>query len=919
MENKFRNWLIFVGCAFLLVSCDKELAPPSERVDEPVQPSVEEPKVEEKEQERVDLPKEEEMPKVELETPEKEEEEPAEEEQEAMVEKVKRPGKSLEELKQGYPDHGESLEVVRKRYENYWLGLHGKLSRSASSAFPTVLQQASSAVESFEQLNLKATHGQKFKMDEQRKMPVEQAKVMTQIFNRHLQSLSFAYAMEGKSRSANPYYQSKQVEKLALELFDYLHSCGFKKGMNMKVIYGGNKIPKQASFSDYRLRLFGYSFAVMVFRDVLEEAGMLDDCLATIESYIDGHMFPDKSNKFESQKFYVNSDAVRLAVDERVPYALAQKDEKSAIRELEKLMNVLSTSMRVNPGWADTIKPDGTGFHHRAVYADSYTPGFITEGTLGLYLLEGTQFQPDLEVYDAMELLMDATAFYAESLSVGNRGRGLKCSGIANAMHGYLLAAATPNGWFSNAKPRFARLYERYGLNSSGGRGKSTRGIGYANLLDDVARAKPEAPLLGVRPFPYGGFMVQRGEGWTAGVKAYSKYWWDFEGTKTENAHGHQLGHGSLSVSFGYGRDSDAAAGIDLHNGWDWYRIPGVTGVRYPIRELKASRPTQRDLSGEAFVGGVELDRDFGVFALQYRDRQVEQFPHTPLTARKTYFFLDGKIVALGTDINSRGNADKFAVETTLVQSVASSRSDAKVKLDFKPLSEESLEIEGAEDLWLVDPQGVGYYVPQAEHFYLQRGNQVSRSPNDSQGSSSGRFLTAGFKHGVKVKDAAYEYVVVPEGAGLRSSEVSKLAKSYSVLQRDGAHILFDQTSKVLAAAVYDKIKKPIGMLQSVSTPCVLLLKQEKKSEFKLSVANPDLALVKSSQDLTGKDLFASYSKLDIGAKSKVQPVRVNLKGDWKLVDPPAGVKRVNGGRTKTVIEFSCVDGKTLQVLIKKN
>ena len=75
----------------------------------------------------------------------------------------------------------------------------------------------------------------------------------------------------------------------------------------------------------------------------------------------------------------------------------------------------------------------------------------------------------------------------------------------------------------------------------------------------------------------------------------------------------------------------------------------------------------------------------------------------------------------------------------------------------------------------------MGYYVPQAEHFYVERSEQLSRSPNDSQGETVGRFLTAGFRHGVKVKDGSYEYVVVPEGAGMRSSDVSKLAKSYTI------------------------------------------------------------------------------------------------------------------------------------------
>lgn len=121
---------------------------------------------------------------------------------------------------------------------------------------------------------------------------------------------------------------------------------------------------------------------------------------------------------------------------------------------------------------------------------------------------------------------------------------------------------------------------------------------------------------------------------------------------------------------------NELGSGIDLQNGWDWYSVPGATASHYPVEERsdkavkearkKAGLPYRsihRNYNSRTFVGGVSLG-EFGIFV-----HDLEAVPFTAptdLKGRKTYLFVDGKILAIGSHI--RGGTSTDPTRATIFQ-----------------------------------------------------------------------------------------------------------------------------------------------------------------------------------------------------------------------------------------------------------
>ena len=65
---------------------------------------------------------------------------------------------------------------------------------------------------------------------------------------------------------------------------------------------------------------------------------------------------------------------------------------KEKIRDMDALLRWMDNTLSVNEGFGGVIKPDFTGFHHKAFYASAYVPQALHNAAFVEYLLGGTAF-----------------------------------------------------------------------------------------------------------------------------------------------------------------------------------------------------------------------------------------------------------------------------------------------------------------------------------------------------------------------------------------------------------------------------------------------------------------------------------------------------------------------------------------------
>ena len=65
---------------------------------------------------------------------------------------------------------------------------------------------------------------------------------------------------------------------------------------------------------------------------------------------------------------------------------------KAKIRDMDALVRWMNNALAVNEGLGGVIKPDFTGFHHKAFYGSAYVPQAFHNAALVQYLLGGTEF-----------------------------------------------------------------------------------------------------------------------------------------------------------------------------------------------------------------------------------------------------------------------------------------------------------------------------------------------------------------------------------------------------------------------------------------------------------------------------------------------------------------------------------------------
>ena len=777
-----------------------------------------------------------------------------------------------------------------------------------------------------------------------------------------LPKLAYAYRLQGSEGTPNPHYQSAEILQLYISGLEHAYSRGVTEEAwlpdhagtaSAKAVKSGLSRPA-GDVSELSLRLGGFIQGIFLMREPLAAAGLLDKYRAVVRNLVvnNGTMYPAFSQfaraeagiKYDGllpsdEAYHLNADGMRLFVDTFWPYLLLIEDATERGRMSTILSRVLAENLAAKPGVQGVIKPDGTGFHHATAYVGAYTPGAFEAAAQLLYLVkQTTYFRPEnvAAVKSAIEAYRVMVQKYSVSASL--RGRLIRGSGLGatDQVARGLVFLGHPEGMNDfDMRGRFREFFDpprffaegRDKLFFEGSRGIPIRGFGPYRLVADLLATDfpaAEQPVgAWIKPYAAAGFF--RRDDWLVTAKGFSQYFWDYEGNETENAFGQNWAYGLLQVFSAGTPVSETGSGHHLFDGWDWYHVPGTTASHYPIetwdepalRDLRKSsgivqRDVHRNYSTKTFVGGVTLGQH-GFFV---HDLEAVPFKApTDLKARKTYFFVGDRVLALGTHIS--GGTAKNPTHTTLFQTRLANAEDP-TWLDGTQLTglETSRKIAAGSTASMIDSVGNSYLLATSSADLIVT-RRLQTSMTDDQEPSEGEFAQAYLDHGIKPTGDSYQYVLIPadsDGAKLRALS-SDSGTYYQVLKSDTMHLVDFPGHGVTAYAFYELAETPAGQMVRKVDQHAAVITETTGDTVRLSASVPDIGW-HFENEIRSRGL-AYASRHFARQVAKVHSLNLTLRGTWTINEGQqfATAEIVDG---ETTIRMQARDGMSVGISLRR-
>jgi chondroitin AC lyase len=337
--------------------------------------------------------------------------------------------------------------------------------------------------------------------------------------------------------------------------------------------------------------------------------------------------------------------------------------------------------------------------------------------------------------------------------------------------------------------------------------------------------------LSGSKYFWQSDFHVHRRKEFYFSVRMSSERVIGTEAVNEENIKGYYQGDGVSLLN------SNGDEYFNIPPFLDWKKLPGTT-----IIQDTAALPVIKAWdfkTNSVFVGGVDNGEN-GVAAMAY-DRDG-------LSANKSWFMFNDKIVCLGSGINAN---TKFPVTTTINQVFL--RRDVVINQDNKIMGSGERNQTLNPD-WIVH-DSTGYFFPlggsvKMESRFLEgTWNRVVKRIRPVILTES--ILRLWFDHGSNPEDENYAYILVPNATNQKMEDLqksspfkivnTKVQQSVETVSGDKAGIIFYAAGN---AAIFGGI--------AVDKPCIILL-EKTNNLTKISVSDPSHKLQNISISLEGK------------------------------------------------------------------
>ncbi|WP_213585889.1 chondroitinase family polysaccharide lyase [Paenibacillus sp. J2TS4] len=695
----------------------------------------------------------------------------------------------------------------------------------------------------------------------------------------------------------------EELKQMYIDLAEHLADQGWNYGSGQGTMH----------HLGYNVR--GYYSSAFLMRDVLEEAGLLGQTQQTLFWLSGAGKMYMPSDQVEG-----NIDILNTTLNGMLASILVQKDTTDKVRDLQSFSSWLSQGLRPANGLDPAFKKDGSAFHH-----DNHYPAYAKDAFNGvtpvMYVLSGTPFRVAEDAHETLKKALLSMRLYSNKtqwlISIAGRHPDGKGALVLPPFR-YMALAGSPDGTESvdrEMAAAFLRLSD-----------KEDATVRQFRALGIEAEPDPN----GHWTMNYASLGLHRRDQWLAGVKGYSRYLWGNETYLDANLYGRYISYGQLQI-MGQGAPVNHQDSGYVQEGWDWNRWPGTTTIHLPFDKLRSDvRNVDRFsgfeemlLSDETYSGGLSLEGRNGMFAMKLHEHPKYDGSHR---ARKSYFFFDDRIVALGSDIEN--NNSEYPTETTLFQNHMPQTTDpvwmsAKGAISEFPFQD---RLELSEDSWLVDNKANGYYVPAGQTIAITRSEQQSKHQKDDS-DTSGTFATAWIDHGKAPKNGKYEYAVLVNTdadrmAGFAETMADPDQAPYRVLQQDRmAHIVYDRATGITGYALFEASEDVNqGLIRAVDTPSMVMTRQE-EDRLVLSVVDPDLRLYEGIEedqyDENGVQKEVSvYSRTWRHSESIMRPMKLTIEGEWELASADSRIRILSSEGGRTVLELDCKDAEPLELAL---
>lgn len=700
--------------------------------------------------------------------------------------------------------------------------------------------------------------------------------------------------------SAKTEAERQETERMYLDLTRHLLDQGFTAGSALGTLH----------HLGYSMRNF-YP-APYLMRDALRRAGMLGEVQQAMEWFSGlGEVKCPPAVKG------MDIDAFNTSLTGRLAALLILDDTPFKAAYLRRFSEWVNNGLQYTEGLAPCFKSDGTVYHHRRHYP-AYAVGGFTGAVNAVWLFAGTNFAVGREGHENLKRALLEMRFYCNlrSFPLALSGRHPDGRGALIPKHYARLAeAGSPDGSHAT-DPELAAAYLRLTPNPCDRYSKRFRAEGIA----------PEAAPEGCRVYGYNASLAMRRDRWLLTAAGHSRYLWSAEIYQGCNLYGRYLTHGSLQL-LGDGDPVSAFGGGFRQEGWDWCHIPGTTAVEIPMERMEArvlnvdtsSGYEEMLLSDESFCGGASHRGRQGAFGMILHEHDKY---NGSLRARKSFFFFDNRVVALGSDIE---NAAEGGVHTTLFQNSLTSTADS-TGIDGAAVGTFPYRTTLADGGWLRDRFGNAWFVPR-DRLCVTRERQHSLHEETAK-PTEGDFERAWIDHGDgAVRDGRYEYLMLVHPSDEELAACTT-ALPYTVCACDRTlHAVKYLPSGVYAAVAFEATDRLPGSetVTAVSRPCILLTSRDEEGTLTLSVADPDLALYEGASDeqfdADGKRIERSiYARTWIDNPSSEHEVELTLRGAWNLPEAYDCARIVGtesnpvSGETVTRIAMACREGATREI-----
>ncbi|WP_405783868.1 polysaccharide lyase 8 family protein [Streptomyces sp. NBC_00859] len=294
--------------------------------------------------------------------------------------------------------------------------------------------------------------------------------------------------------------------------------------------------------------------------------------------------------------------------------------------------------------------------------------------------------------------------------------------------------------------------------------------------------------------------VVHRRPGWSMALALSSKRIAAYEAGNGENLHGWYTGDG---MAYLYTGDDLGQFGDGFWPTVDPYRLPGTTVDTRPRADLTTGSGTGTYLPGNTVAGGAVLDGRYGAAAMELAAQG------STLRARKSWFFLDNAVIALGAGITA---SDGRTIETVVENRNLHAPGGRRLTVDGarQPSAPGwNRTFHGARWAHL---DGVGGYVFPSSGTSLGalREERTGRwSDLDTGADTAGSttpvtrpYATLWLDHGVSPTDASYAYILLP-GASAAATAVLAHSRPVRIVANNATAQLVEVARTGLTAATF--------------------------------------------------------------------------------------------------------------------